>query len=226
MMRQYQRIRATLPSDVLLLFRLGDFYELFAQDAILASSILNVTLTKRQDTPMCGVPFHAAEHYIGKLIQAGKRVAICEQKGEVRAGQFVEREVTQVVSAGTVTDPRLLDAGANHYLAAAFHRKGNYGFAYLDLTTGTFRVAEIAGAPALLDELTRVAPAEFLISDDAAQALAFADLARTARRLPLALRDARAAAAGQSGRGVSRFGVAAPRAVLRVAGGPHPAGRA
>ena len=179
MMRQYQRIRGTLPPDVLLFFRLGDFYELFAEDAILASSILNVTLTKRQDTPMCGVPFHAAEHYIAKLIQAGKRVAICEQKGEVRAGQLVEREISQVLSAGTVTDPRLLDAGTNHYLAAAFHRKGAYGFAYLDLTTGTFRVTEVAGGPALLDELTRVAPAEFLISDDAAQALAFADFDRT-----------------------------------------------
>jgi DNA mismatch repair protein MutS len=179
MMRQYQRIRKTLPPDVFLFFRLGDFYELFAQDAIEASHLLNVTLTKRQDIPMCGVPFHAAEHYIGKLIQAGKRVAICDQKGEVRAGQLVEREVTQVLSAGTVTDPRLLDAGANHYLAAAFHRKGVYGFAYLDLTTGTFRVTEVTGAPALLDELTRVSPAEFLVSDDAAQALVFADFDRT-----------------------------------------------
>ena len=179
MMRQYQRIRATLPRDVFLFFRLGDFYELFAENAVEASAILNVTLTKRGEVPMCGVPFHAAEHYIGKLIQAGKRVAICDQKGEVRAGQLVEREVTQVLSAGTVTDPRLLDAGANHYLAAAFHRKGLYGFAYLDLTTGTFRVTEVSGAPALLDELTRVAPAEFLISDDAAQATVFADLERT-----------------------------------------------
>ncbi len=179
MMRQYQRIRDTLPGDVLLFFRLGDFYELFAGDAIEASSILNVTLTKRQDTPMCGVPFHAAEHYIGKLIQAGKRVAICEQKGEVRAGQLVEREVTEVLSAGTVTDPRLLDAGSNHYLAAAFHRKGVYGFAYLDLTTGAFRVTEVSGAAALLDELTRVAPAEFLISNDPAQASVFSDFQHT-----------------------------------------------
>ncbi len=179
MMRQYQRIRGTLPPDVLLLFRLGDFYELFAEDAIEASGILNVALTKRQETPMCGVPFHAADHYIAKLIRAGKRVAICEQKGEVRAGQLVEREITQVLSAGTVTDPRLLDAGCNHYLAAAFHRKGAYGFAYLDLTTGTFRVTEVSGAAALLDELTRVAPAEFLISDDAAQGLVFADFDRT-----------------------------------------------
>ena len=175
MMRQYQRIRATLPPDVLLFFRLGDFYELFHEDAKTASPILNVTLTKRQDTPMCGVPFHAADHYISKLIKAGKRVAICEQKGEVLPGKLVEREVTQVISAGTVTDPRLLDAARNHYLAAACFRKGTYGFAYLDLTTGEFQVTELPDAPTLLDELTRVSPAELLVSDDPAQAAAFAD---------------------------------------------------
>ena len=87
MMRQYQRIRAGLPSDILLFFRLGDFYELFFDDAKEASAILNVTLTKRQETPMCGVPFHAAEHYIKKLILAGKRVAVCDQKGEVLPGK-------------------------------------------------------------------------------------------------------------------------------------------
>ena len=173
MMRQYQRIRAGLPADVLLLFRLGDFYELFFDDAKEASAILNVTLTKRQDTPMCGVPFHAADHYLAKLIQAGKRVAVCDQKGEVVPGKLVEREVTQILSAGTVTDPQLLDAARNQFLAAAFHKKGGYGFAYVDLTTGAFRVTEVADAAALLDELGRVAPVEFLISDDPAQVEAF-----------------------------------------------------
>ncbi len=179
MMRQYQRIRASLPPDVLLFFRLGDFYELFHDDAKTASPILNVTLTRRQDTPMCGVPFHAADHYISKLIKAGKRVAICEQKGDVLPGKLVEREVTQVLSAGTVTDVRLLDAARNHYLAAACFRKGIYGFAYLDLTTGEFRATELPGPAALLDELARVSPAEFLVSDDPAQAAAFADFADT-----------------------------------------------
>ena len=148
MMRQYQRLRAGLPADVLLFFRLGDFYELFFDDAKQASAILGVTLTKRQDTPMCGVPYHAADHYIAKLIQAGKRVAVCDQKGEVVPGKLVEREIAQILSAGTVTDPRLLDASRNHYLAAAFYKKGGYGFAYLDLTTGAFRVAELADAAA------------------------------------------------------------------------------
>ena len=179
MMRQYQRIRASLPADVLLFFRLGDFYELFFDDARIASPILNVTLTKRQDMPMCGVPYHAADHYIAKLVKAGKRVAICEQKGDVLPGKLVEREVTQVLSAGTVTDPRLLEAGRNQFLAAAFHAKGGYGFAYIDLTTGVFRVTELVDAPALLDELGRVSPVEFLISDDASQAGTFQDFSDT-----------------------------------------------
>ncbi len=179
MMRQYQRIRRELPADVILLFRLGDFYEMFNEDAKEASALLNVTLTKRQETPMCGVPFHAADHYIGKLVKAGKRVAICEQKGEVLPGKLVEREVTQIISAGTVTDSRLLDANRNSYLAAAFCKKDVYGFAYLDLSTGEFRVTELPGPAALLDELGRVAPAEFLVSDDPAQAAAFADFAGT-----------------------------------------------
>ena len=179
MMRQYQRIRQSLPNDVLLFFRLGDFYELFFEDAKIASPILNVTLTKRQEMPMCGVPFHAAETYIAKLIKAGKRVAICEQKGDVQPGKLVEREVTQVLSAGTVGNAQLLDAGRNHYLAAACFRKGVYGFASLDLTTGGFRVTELTDPGALLDELARVSPAEFLVSDDPAQAQAFADFGGT-----------------------------------------------
>lgn len=177
MMRQYHRIRGELPADVLLFFRLGDFYELFFDDAKTASAILNVALTQRQTTPMCGVPYHAAEHYIARLIQAGKRVAICDQKGEVRPGQLVDREVTQILSAGTVIDPKLLDASRNHYLAAAYQQRGRCGFAYLDLTTGEFYVTELAGLPELLDELGRVSPAEFLIADDPAQQAAFADLA-------------------------------------------------
>ena len=179
MMRQYQRIRASLPADVLLFFRLGDFYELFNEDAKTASPILNVTLTRRQETPMCGVPFHAAEGYISKLIKAGKRVAICEQKGDVLPGKLVEREVTQVLSAGTINQTQLLDAGRNHYLAAACFRKGAYGFAYLDLTTGSFRVTELPDGAALLDELARVAPAEFIISDEPAQMQAFQDFGGT-----------------------------------------------
>ena len=179
MMRQYRRIRAELPADVLLLFRLGDFYELFGEDAKTAAPILNVALTKRHELPMCGVPFHALDNYLGKLIRAGRRVAICDQKGEVKPGQLVEREVARILSAGTVTDAQLLDAGRNNYLAAAFAHKAVCGFAFLDLTTGAFHVTELASPAALLDELARVAPAEFLISDDPAQRAVFADFADT-----------------------------------------------
>ena len=179
MRRQYDRIKRGLPDDVILLFRLGDFYEMFDEDAKVASAICNVTLTKRGQTPMCGVPSHAADHYIAKLVQAGKRVAICDQKGDVLPGKLVEREVTQIISAGTVTDARLLDEKRNHYLAAAYCKKDTFGFAYLDLTTGDFRVTELSGASALLNELGRVAPAEFLVSNDPGQAAAFADFAGT-----------------------------------------------
>ncbi len=179
MMRQYRRIRSELPADVLLLFRLGDFYELFGEDAKAAAPILNVALTKRHELPMCGVPFHALDNYLKRLIRAGRRVAICDQKGEVKPGQLVEREVARILSAGTVTDAQLLDAGRNNYLAAAFAHKAVCGFAFLDLTTGAFHVTELASPAALLDELARVAPAEFLIADDPAQRAVFADFADT-----------------------------------------------
>src|SRR2546425_7326571 len=100
MMQQYRRLRTSIPADTLLFFRLGDFYEMFFEDAKEASGILNVALTKRNGVPMCGVPYHAAEGYIGKLIKAGKRVAVCDQIGEPQPGKIVQREVTQIISAG------------------------------------------------------------------------------------------------------------------------------
>src|SRR5213082_521637 len=104
MMQQYQRLRKSIPADTLLLFRLGDFYELFFEDAKEASVILNVALTKRNTVPMCGVPYHAAEGYIAKLIKAGKRVAICDQVTEPQPGKIIERQLTQIVSPGTISD--------------------------------------------------------------------------------------------------------------------------
>src|SRR5690606_2199583 len=117
MMRQYHSLRESLPNDVLLLFRLGDFYELFFEDAKTAAGILNVALTQRNGTPMCGVPHHAAEGYIAKLVKAGKRVAIAEQTSEPQAGKIVEREVSQVISSGTISDLNLLESNEPHYLA-------------------------------------------------------------------------------------------------------------
>ncbi|MDR3402469.1 MAG: DNA mismatch repair protein MutS [Chthoniobacter sp.] len=167
MMQQYQSIRRSLPPDTLLLFRLGDFYEMFFEDAKEASGILNVALTKRNLTPMCGIPHHAAENYIRRLIKAGRRVAICDQIGEPQKGQIVQREVTHIVSPGTISDLHMLDAKRNNFLAAIYAgAKGGYGFAFVDLTTGDFRLTELADEKELADELARVQPAEVLVSEE------------------------------------------------------------
>src|SRR5215211_9048068 len=102
MMQQYQRLRASVPPDTLLLFRLGDFYELFFEDAKDASALLNLALTKRNGVPMCGMPYHAAQSYIAKLIKAGRRVAICDQRSEPEPVKIVDRDITEIISAGTV----------------------------------------------------------------------------------------------------------------------------
>lgn len=172
MMRQYQGIRRTLPADTLLFFRMGDFYEMFFDDAKDAAGLLNVALTKRNSVPMCGVPFHAAEGYIAKLVKAGRRVAICDQVGEPQPGKIVQREVTQIISPGTVSDIALLDAKRNNFLAAVFEKNGVFGFAFVDLSTGDFRLTELADAEALRDELARVCPAETLVSEEQKTVLA------------------------------------------------------
>jgi DNA mismatch repair protein MutS len=165
MMQQYRRLRASIPADTLLLFRLGDFYELFFDDAKEASVLLNVALTKRNDVPMCGVPYHAAPGYIAKLIRAGRRVAICDQTSEPQPGKIVTRDITQIISAGTVSELDLLEAKRANYLGAIYFHEGLFGFAYADLTTGEFRLTQLAESSALLDELARISPSELLISD-------------------------------------------------------------
>ena len=164
MMQQYQRLRKSIPTDTLLLFRLGDFYELFFEDAKEASGILNVALTKRNEVPMCGVPYHAAKNYIAKLIRAGKRVAICDQTSEPQPGRIVTRDITQIISAGTVSDLDLLESKRANYLGAVYIDNERYGFAYADLTTGEFRLAELQDRQSFFDELARVSPSELLIS--------------------------------------------------------------
>ena len=165
MMQQYQSIRRTLPPNTLLLFRLGDFYELFFEDAKLAAELLNVALTKRNGMPMCGVPFHAAEGYIGKLIKAGHRVAICDQVSEPQPGKIVERQISQIVSPGTINDFQLLEARQNNFLAAVNRTKNRFGLALIDVSTGEFRVAELASESVVQDELARFTPAEIIVSD-------------------------------------------------------------
>ena len=166
MMQQYQRLRASVPADTLLLFRLGDFYELFFDDAKDASALLNVALTKRNGVPMCGMPYHAAQNYIAKLIKAGRRVAICDQTSDPQPGKIVSREITQIITAGTVSELDLLESKRANYLGAIYSSGGAFGFAYADLTTGEFRLTQVGSSGALQDELARVAPAELLVSDE------------------------------------------------------------
>src|SRR2546426_4359866 len=156
MMAQYRRIKSELPKDALLLFRLGDFYEMFFEDAQEGAQLLNVALTKRGVVPMCGIPFHAANAYLGRLLRAGRKVAICDQMEEARPGQLVKREVTQILSPGTHFEERMLQAERNNFLAA-IHAVGKaFGLALVDLTTGNFKTTEVATDAALLTELERL----------------------------------------------------------------------
>jgi DNA mismatch repair protein MutS len=168
MMAQYRRIKGELPKDALLLFRLGDFYEMFFEDAQIGAQLLNVALTKRGVVPMAGIPFHAANAYIGKLLRAGRKVAICEQLEEARPGQLVKREVTQILSPGTHFDERMLQAERNNYLAAIAKNGKALGLAVVDLTTGSFRTTEVENDTALLTELDRLRPAEIVLPAEAA----------------------------------------------------------
>src|SRR6185436_14343903 len=129
MMAQYRRIKSELPPDALLLFRLGDFYEMFFEDAQLGAQLLNVALTKRGVIPMCGIPFHAANAYIGRLLKSGRKVAICDQVEEARPGQLVKREVTQILSPGTHFDERMLVAERNNFLASVYQEGKTFGLA-------------------------------------------------------------------------------------------------
>src|SRR5712671_5100776 len=156
MMQQYQRLRASIPADTLLLFRLGDFYELFFDDAKEASGLLNLALTKRNSVPMCGMPYHAAQGYIAKLITAGRRVAVCDQTSEPQQGKIVTRDITQIISAGTVSDLDLLESKRANYLGAVYVDGGMFGFAYADLSTGEFRLTQLPDRQALFNELARV----------------------------------------------------------------------
>ncbi len=165
MMAQYLAMRKSLPADIILFYRLGDFYEMFFEDAKTAAPILNVALTKRGGTPMCGVPYHAAQNYIARLLKAGKRVAIAEQTSEAIPGKLVEREIARILTAGSIDDLTLLDDQRPNYLAALSKSKSSYGLAAIDHTTGEFIIAEFTDAAQLLDELARLSPSELLIPD-------------------------------------------------------------
>ena len=165
MMAQYLAMRKSLPADVILFYRLGDFYEMFFEDAKTAAPILNVALTKRGGTPMCGVPYHAAQGYIARLLKANKRVAIAEQTSEPVAGKLVSREIARILSPGSIDDLTLLDDQRPNYLAAVFRHGKTLGLACVDHTTGEFTIAEFADIGQLTDELSRISPSELLIPD-------------------------------------------------------------
>lgn len=171
MMQQYHRLKREVPPDAILMFRLGDFYEMFFGDAQEASRMLDLTLTERNGTPMCGVPFHAAEGYISSLLKLGKRVAICDQMEAPRPGHVVKREITQLLSPGSVADLSQLPPKKNHYLAGvtgigpAESTKGYscYGLAVLDLSTGELVVGDFESKDHLQDALSRYQPAEVVV---------------------------------------------------------------
>ncbi|MFA6288403.1 MAG: DNA mismatch repair protein MutS [Opitutaceae bacterium] len=163
MMQQYFEVRRTLPKDTLLLFRLGDFFEMFFDDAAAASRICGLTLTKRQETPMAGIPAHALDNYVTKLLAAGKKVAICDQAEPAKAGKLVRRALTRILSPGTTLAANQLDASRNHYLCALLLDKTGLHAAWLDLSTGEFKVATDARAENLLPVLTALDPAELIV---------------------------------------------------------------
>ncbi len=165
MMQQYFEVKRGLPRDTLLLFRLGDFYELFFEDAVLASKLLGLTLTKRIDHPMAGLPYHAADTYIGKLLAAGKKVAICEQQEPARPGKLVRRELSRILTPGTTLADNQLEAQRNHYLVALHHDRQGLHAAWLDLSTGEFRVATDKDPENLLPLLTGLGPRELLLPE-------------------------------------------------------------
>jgi DNA mismatch repair protein MutS len=166
MMQQYFEVKRGLPSETMLLFRLGDFFEMFFDDAVTASRLLGLTLTKRQETPMAGLPAHALDNYVGKLLAAGKKVAICDQQEPAQPGKLVKRQLTRILTPGTTLAASQLDAQRNHYLAALSLDKHGLHAAWLDLSTGEFRVATDAHLENLLPVLSALNPAEILLPED------------------------------------------------------------
>ncbi|MDR3317450.1 MAG: DNA mismatch repair protein MutS [Puniceicoccales bacterium] len=142
MMRQYNDLKQSIPENTLLLFRLGDFYELFNQDAIIGSKILGITLTKRQDAPMAGIPHHAADSYIAKLIHAGYKVAVCDQTEIARPGKIVNRQISKILSPGTLITENLLNPKHNQYLLSFKLHPTGTSIAWLEVSTGEFQIAD------------------------------------------------------------------------------------
>ncbi len=171
-MQQYLRIKAEHP-DKLLFYRMGDFYELFYEDAERAARLLDITLTKRGQSggapiPMAGVPYHAVEGYLAKLVRQGVSVALCEQMGDpAKSKGPVERRVARIITPGTLSDEALLEERRENLLAAVAEKLGgHFGLAWIEVSSGRFAIMELTGAEALRGELGRLAPAEILFDED------------------------------------------------------------
>ena len=171
MMRQYLKLKAENP-DILLFYRMGDFYELFYDDAKRASQLLDISLTKRgasagEPIPMAGVPYHAVEGYLAKLVQLGESIAICEQIGDPATSKGpVERKVVRIITPGTITDEALLSERSDNLIAAIYHQGGKFGYATLDITSGRFQLSEPDSVESMCAELQRTAPRELLFPED------------------------------------------------------------
>ena len=195
MMVQFLAIKGQHP-DCLLFYRMGDFYELFFDDAVKAAEALDITLTKRgkhlgDDIPMCGVPVHSADVYLSRLIRKGFRVAVCEQTEDPAeakkrgAKAVVQRAVVRLVTPGTLTEDTLLDPRTNNYLATLAQVRGNHALAWRDLSTGEFLCTEVT-VPAIATELARLMPGEIVVSDTMLAAISKMDWYKdwTARMSP------------------------------------------
>ncbi|QHM72209.1 DNA mismatch repair protein MutS [Mixta intestinalis] len=226
MMQQYLRLKAQHP-DILLFYRMGDFYELFYDDAKRASQLLDISLTKRgasagEPIPMAGVPYHAVENYLARLVQLGESVAICEQIGDPAQSKGpVERKVVRIVTPGTISDEALLNERQDNLLAAIWQDSRGFGYATLDISSGRFRLTEPADREAMAAELQRTNPAELLYPEDFA-AMDLIENRRGMRRRPLweyELDTARQQLNLQFGtRDLSGFGVENAHLALRAAG--------
>jgi DNA mismatch repair protein MutS len=189
MMQQYLRIKAEYP-ETLLFYRMGDFYELFFDDAKKTSGLLDITLTKRgqsagEPIPMCGIPYHAVDSYLGKLVKAGESIAICEQTGDPATSKGpVERKVARVVTPGTLTEESLLQDRRENLLCCIFHHKHSWGIASLEISSGRFTVTQVDSDENLGSEIARLNPAEIIACEDQTLALDSTYLQRTHRMPP------------------------------------------
>src|SRR5690554_2230912 len=190
MMQQYWRLKNQHP-DQIMFYRMGDFYELFYDDAKKASQLLDITLTSRGQSagsviPMAGIPFHAAEGYLARLVSLGESVVICEQTGDPATTTKgpVERQVVRILTPGTVSDEALMDDRRDNLVAALLGKDNLFGLAVLDISSGRFSVQELHNEENVLAEIERISPAELLIPDDWSVPSALEKRRGTQRRAP------------------------------------------